>query len=79
MRKLCFQCEAGWQFRRKCGQPRRFAFGPGPKAEPLFTPKGNSHLPQFCEIIEKGCGGVEAYPEKELGVGLMEVAKLRQM
>lgn len=51
----------------------------GPKAEPLFTPKGNSHLVQFFEIIEKDYGSVEAYLEKELGVGPKDVAKLRQM
>ncbi|MFN3424530.1 MAG: tyrosine-protein phosphatase [Novosphingobium meiothermophilum] len=51
----------------------------GPKAEPLFTPKGNSHIVQFFEIIEKDYGSVEAYLEKELGVGPKDVAKLRQM
>lgn len=51
----------------------------GPKAEPLFTPKGNSHLVQFFEIIEKEHGSAEAYLEKELGVGAADITKLREL
>lgn len=49
----------------------------GPKAEPLFTAKGNSHLAQFFEIIEKDHGGVEAYLEKELDVSADDIKRLR--
>lgn len=51
----------------------------GPQAEPLFTPKGNSHLAQFLEVLDREQGGVEAYLEKELGVGPKEIARLRQL
>lgn len=51
----------------------------GPKAEPLFTPKGNSHLVQFFEIIDKDYGGLEAYLDKELGVGAADIKSLRKL
>lgn len=49
----------------------------GPKAEPLFTPKGNSHLAQYFEMIDKDYGSVEAYLEKELGVTAEDTKRLR--
>lgn len=49
----------------------------GPKAEPLFTPKGNSHLAQYFEMIDKDYGSVEAYLEKELGVAAEDTKRLR--
>lgn len=49
----------------------------GPKAEPLYTRKGNSHLAQFFEVIDRDYGGVEGYLDKELGIGSAEIAKLR--
>ena len=51
----------------------------GPTAEPLFTPKGNSHLAQFLETVDRHYGSVNAYLEKELGVGPADVARLRQL
>lgn len=50
----------------------------GAKAEPLLTPKGNSHLAQFFELIERDYGSVEAYLDKELGVGAADIAALRK-
>jgi protein-tyrosine phosphatase len=49
----------------------------GPKAEPLFTSKGNSHLAQYFEMIDKDYGNVEAYLEKELGVTTQDTKRLR--
>lgn len=49
----------------------------GPKAEPLFTPKGNSHLAQFFEVIDRDYGGVEAYLKTELGVSAADITRLR--
>jgi protein-tyrosine phosphatase len=51
----------------------------GPKAEPLFTPKGNSHLAQFFEMVDKDYGSVDAYLDKELGVGPQQIAQLRAL
>lgn len=49
----------------------------GPKAEPLFTPKGNSHLAQFFEMIDKDYGSVEAYLAKELDVSAEDIQRLK--
>jgi protein-tyrosine phosphatase len=51
----------------------------GPKAEPLFTPKGNSHLAQFFEMIDKEHGGIAAYLEKELGIDARDTERLRAL
>ncbi|OYZ97815.1 MAG: protein tyrosine phosphatase [Novosphingobium sp. 17-62-8] len=51
----------------------------GPKAEPLFTAKGNSHLAQFFEMVDKDYGSVDAYLDKELGVGPQQIAQLRAL
>lgn len=51
----------------------------GPKAEPLFTPKGNSHLVQLFELIDKDHGGVEAWLDKELGVSANDIQRLRTL
>ncbi|WP_298282732.1 tyrosine-protein phosphatase, partial [Novosphingobium sp.] len=51
----------------------------GPKAEPLFTPKGNSHLAQYFELIDKNYGSVEAYLDKELGVTAADIKRLRAL
>ena len=51
----------------------------GPKAEPLFTPKGNSHLAQFFEMIDKEHGGIAAYLEKELGIDAKDTERLRAL
>lgn len=51
----------------------------GPKAEPLFTPKGNSHLVQFFEVIDRDYGGVEGYLKAELGVSERDIARLRTL
>jgi protein-tyrosine phosphatase len=51
----------------------------GVKAEPLYTKAGRSHLVEFFEHLDREYGGVEPYLEKELGVGKMEIEKLRQL
>lgn len=51
----------------------------GPKAEPLFTPKGNSHLAQFFEVIDRDYGGVDGYLKTELGVSAEDIARLRKL
>lgn len=51
----------------------------GPVAEPLYSPKGNSHLAQFFETIDRDYGSVEAYLDKELGVTAQDVARLKQL
>lgn len=51
----------------------------GPKAEPLFTPKGNSHLVQQFELIDKEYGGISAYLGREIGVGPDEITRLRML
>ncbi len=49
----------------------------GVQAEPLYSKSGTSHLVQFFAYLEKEYGGVNAYMERELGVGPAEIAKLR--
>lgn len=49
----------------------------GPKAEPLFTPSGASHLVRFFEVIERDYGSVEAYLDRELGVSAADVKRLQ--
>lgn len=51
----------------------------GPKAEPLFTPKGNSHLAQFFEMIDKDYGSVDLYLDKELGIDASDIKRLRAL
>ena len=51
----------------------------GPVAEPLYSPKGHSHLAQFFETIDRDYGSVEAYLDKELGVTAQDVARLKQL
>lgn len=47
------------------------------KAEPLYTPSGQSHLVQFFDHVDKNYGSVEAMLEKELGVTAKDIRKLR--
>lgn len=51
----------------------------GPKAEPLYSKRGVSHIVQFFEVIERDYGSVEGYLAKELGIGQAEVARLRAL
>lgn len=51
----------------------------GPKAEPLYSRKGVSHLVQFFEVTEREYGSVEGYLEKELGIGAADIARLRAL
>lgn len=51
----------------------------GPKAEPLYSPKGVSHLAQLFEVIDRDYGGVEAYLAKEIGVNKPKIARLRAL
>lgn len=51
----------------------------GAKAEPLFTPKGDSHLKQFFELIDREYGSVTAYIKSELGLSDEELNKLQSM
>lgn len=50
----------------------------GPKAEPLFTPKGVSHLAQFFEVIDQEYGSVEGYLQKELGITSLDIRQLKK-
>lgn len=49
----------------------------GPKAEPLYTPSGASHLARFFEVIDRDYGSVAVYLERELGVTAADVQRLR--
>lgn len=49
----------------------------GPTAEPLYTRKGNSHLAQFLELIDKEYGSVEGYLATELGITAQDIARLK--
>ena len=49
----------------------------GPKAEPLYTPSGASHLVRFFEVIERDYGSVEAYLDRELGITAEDVKRLQ--
>lgn len=51
----------------------------GPKAEPLFTPKGHSHMAQLFETIDREYGGVENYLARELGISAEDLTTLRAM
>jgi protein-tyrosine phosphatase len=51
----------------------------GLKAEPLYTKDGQSHLAQYFAHLDKEYGGVEAFLQKEMGVGPAEIAKLRKL
>jgi protein-tyrosine phosphatase len=51
----------------------------GLKAQPLYSPKGVSHLVQFFEVIDSEYGSVEGYLQKELGIGAPEIAQLRAL
>lgn len=51
----------------------------GPKAEPLYSPKGVSHLAQLFEVIDRDYGNVEAYLDKELGISKADITKLRAL
>jgi protein-tyrosine phosphatase len=51
----------------------------GAKAEPLYTASGESHLVQFFEYLDNDYGGVEAYLQKHLRIGPMEIARLRHL
>lgn len=49
----------------------------GAKPEPLYSTSGKAHLTQFFELIEREYGSVEGYLKTELGIGPLDVAKLR--
>lgn len=51
----------------------------GPRAEPLYSRKGVSHLVQFFEVIDRDYGGIEGFLLKELGIGAPEIARLRAL
>lgn len=50
----------------------------GAKAEPLYSPKGVSHLVQFFEIIDQEYGSVEGYLQKELGITALDILQLKK-
>lgn len=50
----------------------------GPKAEPLYTADGRSHLAMFLTYLDERYGGVEAYLQSELGIGPDAIRKLQQ-
>ena len=49
----------------------------GAKAEPLFAKDGTSLLIQFFAHLDQKYGGVDAYLDKELGIGPAQIARLR--
>ena len=51
----------------------------GPKAEPLYTRSGASHLARFFEVIDRDYGGVDGYLVRELGITPADVARLRAL
>lgn len=51
----------------------------GMKAEPLYTPDGESLLAQFFAHVEATHGSVETYLEKEFGIGPVQTARLRSL
>ncbi|MBO9516897.1 MAG: tyrosine-protein phosphatase [Porphyrobacter sp.] len=54
------------------------ADGQPPKAEPLYTPSGASHLAQFFTYIDKQYGGTEGYLKQKIGLTDADIAKLRE-
>lgn len=51
----------------------------GAKAEPLFTKRGNSHLSQFFDLIDREYGSVAGYLKSELGMSDNDLARLQDM
>lgn len=51
----------------------------GHKAQPLYSPKGVSHLVQFFEVIDREYGSVEGYLATELGIKEADIARLRAL
>lgn len=51
----------------------------GAQAEPLYTRRGNSHLAQFFEMIDKEYGSVEGYLIKELQLTPADLKRLRTL
>lgn len=51
----------------------------GPKAEPLYSRKGVSHLVQFFEVVDREYGSVEGFLAAELGVTEADIARLRAL
>jgi protein-tyrosine phosphatase len=49
------------------------------KAEPLYTPSGQSHLVQFFAHVDKNYGSVEAMLDKELGITSADITRLRAL
>jgi len=47
------------------------------KAEPLYTPTGQSHLAQFFTYLDAQYGGTEGYLEQELGLTESDLDQLR--
>ncbi|WP_443477779.1 tyrosine-protein phosphatase [Novosphingobium aerophilum] len=54
------------------------ADGQPPKAEPLYTPGGISHLAQFFTYLDKQYGGTEGYLKQKIGLTDADIARLRQ-
>ena len=49
----------------------------GAKAEPLYTPSGQSHLAQFFTYIDSRYGGTESYLKQKLGLSDVDLEALR--
>ena len=47
------------------------------KAQPLYTPSGQSHLAQFFAHLDATYGGSEGYMKQKLGFTDEQLAKLR--
>lgn len=54
------------------------ADGQPPKAEPLYTPSGASHLAQFFTYLDQQYGGSEGYLKQKVGLTDADIAKLRK-
>jgi protein-tyrosine phosphatase len=54
------------------------ADGQPPKAEPLYTKGGASHLAQFFTYLDQQYGGSEGYLKQKVGLTDADIAKLRQ-
>lgn len=51
----------------------------GIKAEPLYSKSGVSNIVQFFEVLDRDYGGIDAYLKTQLGIGPVEIARLRSL
>lgn len=51
----------------------------GPRAEPLYTTDGQSHIVQFLDYIDSQYGGIDGYLTRELGLTAQDIVQLRAL